>query len=100
MNVLLFIDTEGYGSTEPSEPNLSSCPDIYSNVSVHLVARTHQLGRYFNACNVIINNNMMQKYDLALHKYQATKSGYFRLATAVELGMGITYGELLFYHGI
>ena len=37
----------------------------------------------------------MQKYDLLLEKYWATQSGYFRLDTTVELGMGITYGKLL-----
>ena len=26
--------------------------------------------------------------------------GYFRLATAVLLGIGITYGKIFFYHGI
>ena len=42
----------------------------------------------------------MRKYDIALVKYLVTQSGYFRLATTVTLGMGITYGKLLFCHGI
>ena len=42
----------------------------------------------------------MRKSDTALHKYWVTKSGYFRLATTVELGMGIKYEKLLFYNGI
>ena len=29
-----------------------------------------------------------------------TQSGYFRLATTVALGMGITYGKLLYCHGV
>ena len=33
-NVLGFISTEGYGSTEPGDPYLSYFPDIYSNVSI------------------------------------------------------------------
>ena len=39
---------------------------------------------------------MMQKYDLALEKYSVAQGGYFRLATTVALGMGITYGNIIF----
>ena len=42
----------------------------------------------------------MRKYDLVLDKYWVTKSGYFRLATKVALGMGITDGKLLYCHGV
>ena len=42
----------------------------------------------------------MQKSDLELDKYLVTQSGYFRLATIVVLGMGITDGSLLFWHGV
>ena len=41
----------------------------------------------------------MRQYDLALEKYWVTQSGYFRLANTVSLGMGITYGKLLYCHG-
>ena len=34
-----------------------------------------------------------------LERYWVTQSGYFRLATTVELGMVITDGKLLFCHG-
>ena len=49
--VLVFIATEGAGSTEPGDPYLSRFPDIYSNVYVRPVVLPHFLGRYFNACN-------------------------------------------------
>ena len=42
----------------------------------------------------------MRKYDIDLDKYWVTQSGYFRLATTVSLGMGITDGKLLFYRVI
>ena len=42
----------------------------------------------------------MRQSDLALDKYRATQSGYFRLATAFALGMGITDGNILYYHGV
>ena len=42
----------------------------------------------------------MQKYDQDIYKYWATQNGYFRLATTVTLGMGITDGKLLYYHGV
>ena len=42
----------------------------------------------------------MSQYDLLLEKYWVTKSGYFRLATTVALGMGITDGKLLYCHGV
>ena len=41
----------------------------------------------------------MGKSYLALEKYWVTQSGYFRLATIVALGMGITDGKLLFCRG-
>ena len=98
--VLRFIPTEGSGSTEPGDPYLSRFPDIYLNVSVFLVVRPHLLGRHLNACNAIDNHNMMWQSDLALYKYWVTQSGYFRLTTTVALDMSITYGKLLFFHGI
>ena len=42
----------------------------------------------------------MWKSDLTLDKYWVAQSGYFRLATKVGFGMGITDGKLLFCHGI
>ena len=42
---------------------------------------------------------MRQSYP-ALDKYGVTYNGYFRLATTVVLGMGITYGKLLYCHGV
>ena len=58
--VLGFIATEGAGSTEPGDPYLSRFPDIYYNVPVRPVVRPHFLGRYFNACNAIDNQNRMR----------------------------------------
>ena len=58
------------------------------------------IGRYFSARNEIEKHNRIRKYDLSLEKYWVTQSGYFRLESTVELGMGITYGKLLFCHGI
>ena len=98
--VLGFIATEGAGSTEPGDPYLSRFLDIYSNVSVRPIFHPHLLGRYFNACNAKDNHNRMRKSDLSLEEYWVTQSGYFRLATTVALGMGITYGKLLYCHGV
>ena len=89
--VLGFISTEGDGSTEPGDTYLSRFPDIYSNVSVHPVVRPQFLVRYSNACNKIYNQDSMRHSDLALEKYWVTQSNYFRLATTLSLGMGITY---------
>ena len=49
---------------------------------------------------LIDNQNRMWQYDLALDKYWVTQSGYFRLATTVAFGMGITDGKLLYCHGV
>ena len=98
--VLGFISNEGDGSTEPGDPYLSRFPYIFSDVSVCPVFRPQFLGRYFNACNATDNQNRMRKYDLELETYWVTHSGYFRLATTVELGIGITDGNILFCHGI
>ena len=98
--VLGFIATEGAGITEPGDPYLSCFPDIYSNVSVCPVVRPHLLGRCFNACNSIDNHNRMRQSDILLEKYWVTQRGYFRLATTVALGMGITDGKLLYCHGV
>ena len=42
----------------------------------------------------------MRQSSIALEKYWATHSGYFRLTNTVELCVGIIDGKLLFYHGI
>ena len=91
--VLVFIATEGAGSTEPGNPYLSCFPDIYSNDYVQPVVRPHLLGRYFNACNSIENHNRLRQSDSALDKYRLTHSGYFRLSTTVALGTGIIDGK-------
>ena len=57
--VLGFITTEGAGSTEPGDPYLSRLPDIFSSVSVCHVVQPHLVGRYFNACNAMDNNNKL-----------------------------------------
>ena len=58
------------------------------------------LGRYFNACDSTDNHNIMWQSGLALEKYWVTQGGYFRLATTVALGMGITDGNLVYCHGV
>ena len=98
-NILWFINNEGYGSTTRLSLFISF-PEKYYNVFIHPFVNPHFLGRYFNVCNAIYNHNMMRQSGLLLDKYWVTQSGYFRLATAVALGMGITYGELLYFHGI
>ena len=42
----------------------------------------------------------MRQYDLVLEKYWISQSGYFRLATTVVLGMGITDGKLVLCCGV
>ena len=53
------------------------------------------LGRYFNAYNEIDNQNMIRKSDIMLEEYWVTRSGYFRIATPLVLGMVITDGNIL-----
>ena len=57
---LRFISTEGGVITEPGDPYLYRSPGIYSNVSVRQVFCPHLLGRHFNACNAIENQNRMR----------------------------------------
>ena len=54
---------------------------------------------YFSTCNEIDNTNCMRQSDL-VDKYWVTHSGNFRLATTVELGMGITDEKISIFHGI
>ena len=98
--VLGFIATEGAVITEPGDTYLYLSPDSYYNFSVCPVVITHLMSRYFNACNAIDNHNMTQQSDLALENYWVTHSRYFRLANTVALGVGITYGKLLYCHGV
>ena len=58
------------------------------------------IGRYLNACNAIDNSNRLRQSDLTLEKYWVTQSVYFRLATTLVLGVGITDGNLLYCHGV
>ena len=74
--ILVFISTEGSGSTEPGDTYLSNLTDIYSNVSICPVVCNHLLEMYFNACNEIDNYNRMRHSGLALEKYWVTHSGY------------------------
>ena len=53
--VLVFIATEGAGSTDPGDIYLSLFPDIYSNISVCPISPPHFIGRYFNACNSTVD---------------------------------------------
>ena len=91
---------EGAESTEPDVPYLSRYPDNYFNVSIHPVLCPCVIDRYLSDCNTIDNHNRICQSDLALEKYWVTHSGYFRLATTVELGMRIPDGKLLFCHEI
>ena len=97
--VLGFIATEGDGSTEPGDPYLSRFPDIFLTfLFTPLFVLT--CGRYLIAYNAIENHNRMCQSDLSLEKYWVTHGGYFRLATTVKFGMGITDGKLLYYQGV
>ena len=87
---------EGSVSTGPGVPYLSRYTLKYSNVYINPVILTCEIGSYFSAFNAIDNHNMMWKSDIVLDKYWVTQSDYFRLATALELGMGISDGTLLF----
>ena len=42
----------------------------------------------------------MWKSDLVLEKYWVPQSGYFILANTVSLGVGIVYGNLLYFLGV
>ena len=88
------------GSTEPSVTYLYHYPDDYSNFYITHVIFTSAIGKCFSACNAIDNHNRMRQSDIALDKYWVTQSGYFILATTVELGMGITDGKLIYCHGV
>ena len=46
------------------------------------------------------NHSNMRKYDLVLEEYWVTHSGNFRLMNNKALFVGITYVNILFYHGI
>ena len=42
----------------------------------------------------------MRKSDLVVEKYWVTQSGYFRLATTLELFLEVANGIILLCHGI
>ena len=54
--VLIFIDTDGDGSTEPVYLYLSLSPENYSNVSICPGVFIHVIIRYLNVCNKIENS--------------------------------------------
>ena len=64
--VLEIIADEGGGITESGDHSLSRVPDIYSNFYVRPVFCTHLIGRNFNSCIAIYNQNSMCQSDLAL----------------------------------
>ena len=91
---------KGKISTKLGVSYLSHYPEIYSIVSICTVICHQLIERHFSACNAIDNKNSMMRYDTVIEKYWANQSVYFRLETMVEMGMGITDGKLLLYHGI
>ena len=98
--VLVFIATEGTGSTETGVPYLSCFPDNSSNVSILSVLHPHVIVSYFSDYNAIDNHNSTHQSEIAIGKYWLTHSGYFILANTMSSGMGIAYGKLLLCHGI
>ena len=42
----------------------------------------------------------MRQSGIFLEKYWVTQSGYLIITTILALGMGITYGKLLYCHGV
>ena len=42
----------------------------------------------------------MDRSDISLVKYWVTQSGYFRLATTVELVIVITYGNIIYCYSV
>ena len=61
-----FTATEGTGSTDLGDPYLSRFSDHYSNVSFHLVVRTHVFDKYFNGFNEIDKHNKILIYLINL----------------------------------
>ena len=74
--------------------------DIFNNVSINSVVRSRVIGRNFNSCNAIDNQNRMRQSGLSLEKYLLTQSGYVSLVTTVAFVMGTTYGNISFCCGI
>ena len=95
-NILGFIAKEGGISTELDVIYVYRYPDNRSKCSIWTILCTIFIVRYFSDFNEIDNHNRILQYDIALEKYIVTHSGHFRFTTAVELGMGIKYGKLLF----
>ena len=87
--VLVFIATEGDVITDTSDNYLYCLLEKYSNEYIHHFVSPCTLVRYFIFCNVIDQRNYIRQYDLALYKYWAIQSEYFRLMTTVALDMGI-----------
>ena len=99
-NTLVFISNEGSGSTEPGDNYLSIFPENCYNVYVCPVVRPCVIGMYFNACYVIYNHNRMCHSNLVVERHWVRQSGCFILESTVDLGMGMTYSNLLCCHGI
>ena len=94
--VLGFTSMEGARSTELGVPYLYRYSEIVSSVSICPLICHNVIGRNFSAFNKIENHNRTRQYYLVLEKYWVTQSIYFRFAAAVELGMEITDGKILF----
>ena len=98
--VLGFTTIEGARSNELGVIYLSRYPENYYSVSIRPVLCHRAIGRHFSACNAIDNYNRMRQSGVGIDKYRSNQSVYFRIAAKVELGMEITYWDLLFYHVI
>ena len=91
---------ESYGRTYQGDPHSSHPPDTYSNFSILPVICSSIIGRYFNYCDKMDQNNRIRVYYLELDKYPVKECGYIRLEITVGLGIGITYTKILLSHDI
>ena len=98
--ILGFTSTEGGRSTELGVPYLYSYPESYSSVSILPHLFHHPNGRHFSTCNVINNRTRIINSGVALEKFGATQSVYFRPKTQWHwvwgLHMGISYSLMEF----
>ena len=70
------------------------------DISIFPVVCLSILVIYLRVCNETGQHKKMWKNKISPEIYGATYSGYFKLATKLELGMGITDENLSLCHGI
>ena len=83
-NIIVFIATEGAGSTDPGDPYLYNLPEIFSKLYISPADHPNIIRRYFNSCNV-----KLQWDNKNTGQFMTSSTNYFQLILVAHLWISL-----------